>query len=94
MEKHTQLHSEKQTLTIIRNIRQSNMFTGKSKADTLLTSKSFERVQLKNMSKQLVMKFMLQLHKPPNCLKRKCGLELVLSIIKQSKLGRPIKLRN
>ena len=48
--------------------------------------KRASKEQLKSMSKQLVMKFMLQLHKPPMCLERKCGKECVLSEIKQSNL--------
>ena len=35
-------------------------------------NKQAKKEQLKYMSKQLVMKLMLQLHKPPNCLGRKC----------------------
>ena len=41
--------------------------------------------QPKNMSERLVMKFLLQLHKLPTCLGRKCGKEWVLSKIKQRK---------
>ena len=44
------------------------------------------------MSKQLVMKFRLQLRNLPKCLKRKCGKEGVLLKIKQNKPGRLIKL--
>ena len=78
----------KQTLTIIGIQWQSNMFTGRSKADTLWTSnKQASKEQLKNTSKQLLMKFMLQLHKLPKWLEPKCG-KWVLSKIKQSKLGR------
>ena len=36
-------------------------------------TKQASKEKLNNMRKQLVMKFMLQLHKLPTCLDRKCG---------------------
>ena len=49
------------------------MFTGKSKADTLVRNcrQQAPKEQLKIMIKQLVMKFMLQLRKLPKCPQRK-----------------------
>ena len=59
----------KQPLTIFGIYWQGNVFTGRSKTETLGTSnKHASKEQLKNVSKQLVMKFMLQLHKLPKCL--------------------------
>ena len=81
------------TLSVVGICWQSHTITGRTKAETLGTStKQASKEQLKNTSKQLVMKFMLQLHKLPKCLERKCGKEWVLSNIKQSKLGLLIKL--
>ena len=54
----------KQTLTSVGVYWESNMFIGRSKEETLrTTNKQASKEQLKNMSMQLVMKFMLQLHK-------------------------------
>ena len=68
------------------------MSTDRAKAETLCSSnKQASKERLKKMSKQLVVKFMLQLHKPPECLDRKCKKECVLSKIKHGKPGRLIK---
>ena len=60
---------------------QSNMFTGESKAETLGTfNKLATKEQLKNTSRQLVMKFtLLQLYGPRKCVERKCWQLWVLS---------------
>ena len=55
-------------------------------------TKQASNEKVKNASKQLVMKFMLQLHKLPKCLERKCRKQCVLSKINQSKPGLLIKL--
>ena len=64
------------------------MFTGESKAGTPCTfNKQTSEEQLKNMSKQLVMKFMLHLHKMSR------AEEWMLTKIKQSKPGLPVSLQ-
>ena len=68
------ISQRKQTLTIIRTHWQSDIFIGRSMAGTLWTSnKQASKEQLKKMSKQLTMKFMLQCHKLPKSQERKCG---------------------
>ena len=76
---HQSLHEEvhvtsqrKQTLTFLGIFWPSNMFIGRNKSDTHETSnKDASKEQLNSMSKQLVMKFMVQLHRLPKCLERK-----------------------
>ena len=58
----------KQTLTTAGICWPSNTYIGRSKAETLCTfSKQASKEQLKNVSRRLVTKFMLQLHKLLKC---------------------------
>ena len=93
VEKHT-TSQRRQMLTIFWIYWQGNMFAGRSKAETRWTSNRQASIdELKNMGKELVMKFTLQLHKLPKCLERKCEQAWVPSKIKPSILGLLIKLR-
>ena len=72
---------------------QSSMFTGGSKAETLRTSnEQASKEELKKLSRQLVMMFILQLLGPRKCLERKkAGKKWVPSNIAQSNPGPLIK---
>ena len=56
-----------------RNILAEQHVYRQEQEQTSFSIKQAPKVQLKSMSRQLVMKFMLHLHKHPKCLERTCG---------------------
>ena len=68
LEKEREAHAQNH-----RNILIEHHVTGRCKADTLgISNKHASKEQFKIVSKQLVMKFKLQVDKLPTCLERRC----------------------